>query len=308
MKRILTTICIGSLALALTAQGVENTAQPPSKKTRKAQAVQHTTTSKTTQAGRNAGQVKAQRNFSTARSSNRVQARPQRTANARFRENNLRNTRAETSRVRNVQNANTVRNRNELNANRQRNVAVNRERNVAVNRERNIAVNRQRNIAVNRERNVTVNRVRNVNNVNRVRNVTITNNWRGFNGRQYAAFRNYHRQWHDRDWWHSHYNRIVFVFGAPYYWSAGYWYPAWGYNPGYYYPYDGPIYGYNNLAPDQVVVNVQAQLQRDGYYAGPVDGILGPETRQAIADFQDDHGLAVTSTVDEPTLATLGLV
>jgi peptidoglycan hydrolase-like protein with peptidoglycan-binding domain len=53
---------------------------------------------------------------------------------------------------------------------------------------------------------------------------------------------------------------------------------------------------------------VQSQLQREGYYDGPIDGVLGPMTRQAIAAFQDDHGLAVTSAVDEPTLETLGLV
>ena len=74
-----------------------------------------------------------------------------------------------------------------------------------------------------------------------------------------------------------------------------------------YYPYDGPIYGYSDLAPDRVVTEVQAQLQRDGYYHGPIDGVLGPMTRHAIAAFQADHGLAVTSTVDEPTLATLGI-
>ena len=140
--------------------------------------------------------------------------------------------------------------------------------------------------------------------------MTIVNNWRSerFSGRQYAAFRNYRREWHDRGWWSSHFPRITFVFGAPYYWNSGYWYPAWGYNPGYYYPYDGPIYGYNNLPPDQVVVNVQSQLQREGYYDGPIDGVLGPNTREAIAAFQEDHGLAVTSAVDEPTLETLGLV
>jgi len=48
-------------------------------------------------------------------------------------------------------------------------------------------------------------------------------------------------------------------------------------------------------------------LQRDGYYSGPIDGVLGPMTRQAIAAFQADHGLAITSAVDEPTLASLGL-
>jgi hypothetical protein len=187
-----------------------------------------------------------------------------------------------------------------------RNLRRNTINHVDVNRSKNLTVNRTRNI--NRTgRNVQVNSNRNVT-VNRQRNVVVSNNWRRFNGQQYAAFRNYHRQWHDRNWWSHNYSRITFVFGAPYYWNSGYWYPAWGYSPGVSYIYDGPIYGYNNLTPDQVVVNVQSQLQRDGYYSGPVDGQLGPMTRQAIADFQADHGLAVTSAVDEPTLATLGLV
>jgi hypothetical protein len=137
----------------------------------------------------------------------------------------------------------------------------------------------------------------------------VTNNWRGnqFSGRQYAAFRDYHRTWHDRDWWRHHYTRIIFVSGGWWYWNTGYWYPAWGYDSYAYYPYDGPIYGYANLTPDRVVSEVQAQLQRDGYYGGPIDGELGPMTRQAIADFQADNGLAITSTVDEPTLETLGI-
>jgi peptidoglycan hydrolase-like protein with peptidoglycan-binding domain len=44
---------------------------------------------------------------------------------------------------------------------------------------------------------------------------------------------------------------------------------------------------------------------RDGYYDGPIDGILGPMARDAIAAFQADNGLAVTAAIDEPTLATL---
>ena len=169
----------------------------------------------------------------------------------------------------------------------------------------NVAVNRDRNF---RNRNFSGNTATNIG-VNRSRNVTVTNNWQGnrFSGQQYAAFRNYHRQWHNRSWWSSHYNRIIFVSGGWYFWDGGYWYPAWGYDSYAYYPYDGPIYGYGNLTPDQIVVEVQTQLQRDGYYAGPIDGVLGPMTRQSIAAFQADHGLAITSTVDEPTLSTLGL-
>jgi hypothetical protein len=129
--------------------------------------------------------------------------------------------------------------------------------------------------------------------------------WQGSN---YTAFRSYRSEWHDRSWWGSRYNRIVFVFGSPYYWDSGYWYPAWGYDPYASYYYDGPIYAYNDLPPDQVIANVQAALQAQGYYEGEVDGVLGPLTRAAIANYQRDQGLYITSTIDEPTLASLGMV
>jgi hypothetical protein len=201
---------------------------------------------------------------------------------------------------------------------RERNRAVNRDRDVAVNRARNADVNRFRNtnefrdrnnVAINRNRNVTVNRTQNTA-FYRGRNARVTNNWRGdaFRGQRYAAFRNYNRQWHNRSWWRSHYDRIVFVNNGWYYWNAGYWFPAWGYAPSVSFVYDGPIYGYNGLSPDQVTVNVQQQLASAGYYDGPIDGLLGPMTREAIAAYQADNGLAVTSAIDEPTLATLGLV
>jgi hypothetical protein len=146
------------------------------------------------------------------------------------------------------------------------------------------------------------------------RRAAVSNNWRGdaFNGRQYWAFRNYQSQWHDSGWWRHHCDRIVFVTvysqAFPFFFDAGYWYPAWGYYPDSYYPYDGPIYGYNDLSPDEVITNVQTQLYYEGYYDGPIDGILGPDTRAAIADYQADHGLAVTAAIDEPTVESLGLV
>ena len=147
------------------------------------------------------------------------------------------------------------------------------------------------------------------------RRAAVTNNWRSseFSGRQYWAFRNYQRQWHDSGWWHNHCgDRIVFVAvysqPFPFYFDAGYWYPAWGYYSDAYYPYDGLIYGYNDLPPGEVVTNVQTQLYYEGYYDGPIDGILGPDTRAAIADYQADHGLAVTAAIDEPTVESLGLV
>jgi hypothetical protein len=136
------------------------------------------------------------------------------------------------------------------------------------------------------------------------RRIAGSQNWQG---QQYAAFRNYKSEWHDKNWWHGHHNRIVFVFGSPYYWNAGYWYPAWGYAPNAYYAWDGPIYAYNNLPPDQVTANVQTALQQQGYYHGEVDGLIGPLTRSAITDYQRDHGLYMTSAIDQPTLQSLGM-
>ena len=135
------------------------------------------------------------------------------------------------------------------------------------------------------------------------RRIEGSQNWQG---NQYAAFRNYKSEWHDQNWWHNHHNRIVFVFGAPYFWNAGYWFPAWEYNPNAYYAWDGPIYAANNLPPNQVIANVQSALQQQGYYHGDVDGLIGPLTRAAIADYQRDHGLYVTSAIDQPTLQSLG--
>ena len=137
------------------------------------------------------------------------------------------------------------------------------------------------------------------------RRISGSQNWQG---QQYTVFRNYKSEWHDQNWWRGHYrNNITFVFGAPYYWNAGYWFPAWGYNPNAYYAWDGPIYAYNRLPPDQVIANVQAALQQQGYYRGEVDGLIGPLTRGAIADYQRDHGLYTTSTIDQPTLQSLGM-
>jgi Putative peptidoglycan binding domain len=124
---------------------------------------------------------------------------------------------------------------------------------------------------------------------------------------RYSVFRNYTATWHDADWWRSHHSRVGFVCGGWYYWHAGYWFPAWGYQSEAVYAYDGPIYAFNNLEPDQVVANVQATLQALGYYHGSINGVLDPATRAALANYQRDHGLYTTSTIDEPTLAALGM-
>ena len=132
-------------------------------------------------------------------------------------------------------------------------------------------------------------------------------NW---TGPQYQAFVSYRPQWHDQGWWQSRYSsNLLLIGGGWYYWDAGYWYPAWGYDESAsYYPYDGPIYVGDNPRPfDQVVADCQATLQEEGYYKGEVDGLMGPLTREALASFQRDHGLITTAALDQPTLSSLGL-
>ena len=45
-----------------------------------------------------------------------------------------------------------------------------------------------------------------------------------------------------------------------------------------------------------------------GYYHGIVDGIMGPQTRAAIAAYQGRHNLAVDGTISQRLLARMDLV
>ena len=141
---------------------------------------------------------------------------------------------------------------------------------------------------------------------NEGRQISGSEHWQGT---QYTAFRSYRPQWHDQNWYHSHYDRIVLIAGGYYFFNAGYWYPAWGYQPSaQYYAYDGPIYAGSQVEPpDRVIADVQAALQDMGYYQGEVDGLLGPLTREALIGYQTDNGLYTTAAIDQPTLDSLGI-
>jgi Putative peptidoglycan binding domain len=158
---------------------------------------------------------------------------------------------------------------------------------------------------------------------------------------------NWHPEWdrHRDHSWRGHRCRFInnswvifdlgffpwWSYGSPYY---GYPYYSYPYSYDYYPPYSSYDYGtapaydygtapnysddntdyYGNGAydsPDQrtdrTVASVQTKLANDGYYQGEIDGILGPETRRAIVNFQTDHGLRVTGSLTQETLDTLGL-
>ena len=77
-------------------------------------------------------------------------------------------------------------------------------------------------------------------------------------------------------------------------------YPNSGYNN---YSYYTPSYGYNT----SMVAAVQQRLGRLGYYRGVVDGVIGPQTRGAIAAFESRNGLTVDGMINRPLLNSLGL-
>jgi Putative peptidoglycan binding domain len=94
-------------------------------------------------------------------------------------------------------------------------------------------------------------------------------------------------------------------------WGGG---PYWGWfgDP---YSYDYPYYGYADYddgdysnaltSPSEVVVAVQKELTKLGYFHGQIDGIVGPETRKAISWFQSVDKLSVSGRIDDPTLKAL---
>ena len=324
MKRIVLLTFIGGLALALTAWGAPrekhakragNGKGASSAHVVSARSGGHAAKARTSPSMRSWGKTHSVTHASRAGRGRMEAARTRsaRTANrSAARKTSLRN-RTTANREKALARANTQRtSRTEVARNAGTNSArSNRAEAARIGRARaaqaNVGRAAARNLAVNQKRNLTF--ARNVA-LNRDRNVRIVNHWRNdrFRGGDYAAFYNYNRVWHDRSWWVSSYPHVVFVLGGWWYWNTGYWYPAWGYEPYASYSYDGPIYtGYADRTPDRIIEDVQLALQQQGYYAGAIDGRLGPQTRGALAAFQSDNGLAITSAVDRPTLQTLGL-
>lgn len=60
-------------------------------------------------------------------------------------------------------------------------------------------------------------------------------------------------------------------------------------------------------ASDSTVRNAQAALNDKGYSVGSVDGQWGPNTQNAVRQFQADKGLTQSGTLDSSTLAALGV-
>ena len=169
---------------------------------------------------------------------------------------------------------------------------------------------------------------------------------RGLNGRTDHISERHEANWHgDWDRRHAHFDHgRFFVFDDGFWFGLDDGLFPWDYLPYYaddYYPYDyypdvqpgdntEPDYnstpvgdstvqtvvqpgdntepGYNGTpVADSTVQTVQTQLTQTGYYNGPVDGIFGPTTRDAVAKYQIANQLNVTGSLSPDTLQSLGL-
>ena len=70
-------------------------------------------------------------------------------------------------------------------------------------------------------------------------------------------------------------------------------------------PSASPTTSASSPAPMNDVAAAQQRLKDRGYYAGPVDGAMGPRTTAALRAYQRDHGLSVTGRLDSPTASAL---
>jgi hypothetical protein len=130
---------------------------------------------------------------------------------------------------------------------------------------------------------------------------------------------NWHNDWDRRHVHFDHGRFFVFIDG---FWCGlddGFF--PWDYLPYYpddYYPYDY----YTNTDPSDyngttydlgsgdssTVQAVQTQLFNLGYYSGSIDGVFGPTTRDAVAEYQIANHLNVTGSLSPDTVQSLGVI
>lgn len=66
-------------------------------------------------------------------------------------------------------------------------------------------------------------------------------------------------------------------------------------------------YSHSGYSRNSTAAAVQQELARRGYYGGSIDGQIGPQSRRAIARYQQQQGLRVTATINTSLLRSLRL-
>lgn len=136
-----------------------------------------------------------------------------------------------------------------------------------------------------------------------------------FSGSHNFAFHGDHDHFfhgdHDRFFHHDHdrffRHRFFFGFGFPYWYP--YYYPYYPYDYGYYdnagLYYSGQYY--SDQYYSDLTAAVQTELARDGYYHGPVNGVVSSDTVSAIRAYRKAKGLPVTGQIDRRLLRSLSI-
>jgi hypothetical protein len=122
----------------------------------------------------------------------------------------------------------------------------------------------------------------------------------GFTGHSFAQHHGAHFARNENHFRHGGH----FFFGNPFWYS----YPYYGYNSPYYDDDYADDYAAGQSSPADLtptIIAVQKELTQLGYYHSDVDGLIGPQTEQAIRWFQSVEKLPVTGQIDDPTLKAL---
>ncbi len=64
---------------------------------------------------------------------------------------------------------------------------------------------------------------------------------------------------------------------------------------------------HTSMHGEATVRQVQEALLKAGYDPGPIDGVMGPRTEQALSRFQQAKGLSSSANLDASTLSALGV-
>lgn len=106
-------------------------------------------------------------------------------------------------------------------------------------------------------------------------------------------------------WRHWDRGRIYTWDNHRWHWYGGAWTIVGA--PSNVYYYDEPMGTTYFTTSGSTVAAVQRKLAREGFDPGPIDGVLGSQTRSAIAAFQRDNGLASTGRINSALLDKLDL-
>ncbi|MGI8436043.1 MAG: peptidoglycan-binding domain-containing protein [Chthoniobacterales bacterium] len=123
----------------------------------------------------------------------------------------------------------------------------------------------------------------------------------GYRGGYRGNGHGYHRG--HRRGYYPYYAYDPFFYGSGF--GFGYGYPYYGTSG--YYSGDPGYYSSNIRAEGSVGVAVQQELARQGFYRGPIDGVIGSGTRSAIRAYERANRLPSNGRISGRLLDAMGI-